>query len=64
MRFMDWNGNGMIDSQDVATSVVVEESRRSDAPQENASQPLNANAGGATMVALIAISIIAAVIVL
>ena len=64
MRFIDWNGNGGIDSQDIATNVIVEESRRDDEHRENASQPLSSNAGCATMVALAAIMIIAAAIVL
>ena len=29
-RFIDWNGTGNIDSQDIATSVVLEEAARDD----------------------------------
>ena len=34
MRFLDYNGNGGLDPQDIATSVAVGEARREEARRE------------------------------
>lgn len=49
MRFLDYNGNGGLDLQDIATSVVVEEATRVD-EQDFDSKPkqLDSNAGCVT----------------
>lgn len=59
MRFVDYNGTGRLDPQDIATSVAVEEARR----EENSSPkpegtPLASNAGCATMAAFMAFPIL------
>ena len=36
MRFLDYNGNGGLDPQDIATSVAVGEARREEAKPEEA----------------------------
>lgn len=66
MRFLDYNGNGGLDSQDIATSVVVEEAARVDEKDSDYSKPrqLDSNAGCATMAAFIVLSLLVAFIAL
>ena len=65
MRFIDYNGTGGLDSQDLITSVAVEEAALEDAPEERASpERLSSNAGCATMAALIALPILAIIVAL
>ena len=62
MRFIDYNGSGGLDPQDIATSVAVEEATREDAAdeKETPAQHLSQNAGCATMAALATIAAILA----
>jgi len=51
MRFLDYNGTGGLDAQDLATSVIVEEAAREEEPTgKPTAQPLSGNAGCATMI--------------
>ena len=69
MRFLDYNGSGSLDPQDIATSVVVEESVRVDeqdpepGPDYKPTQ-LDSNAGCATMAALVAFTVLITLVVL
>ena len=59
MRFFDYNGSGKLEPQDLTTSVVVDETgreKRSD--YVHSPNPLESNAGCATMAAFIAIPIL------
>ena len=60
MRFIDYNGSGGLDQQDIATSIVVEEAaREEDQLTDSASKRLEANTGCATLAAFIALSVLA-----
>lgn len=63
MRFIDWNGDGGLDPQDIATSVVVEETTRK-AENNDTSKQLETNAGCATMAAFIALPLLIILIAL
>ena len=63
MKFIDWNGDGGLDPQDIATSVVVEESTRK-AENNDTSKQLKTNAGCATLVAFITLPILILIIAL
>ena len=58
MRFIDYNGSGGLDPQDIAVSVVVDEQNRDDGGEDGSAgkrKPLEANSGCATMIALVAL---------
>ena len=59
MRFIDYNGSGGLDPQDIATSVAVEETTGEEkADGTRSPNPLESNAGCATMAAFIVIPIL------
>ena len=59
MRFLDYDGSGGLDPQDIAASIAVEESARSDEKSDAATRKsLESNAGCATMAAIIALPIL------
>ena len=59
MRFIDFNGTGGLDSQDIATSVVVDKTAgNSEHEADTGQKPLVGNAGCSTIAALIAIPIL------
>ena len=65
MRFIDYNGSGGLDSQDIATSVAVEEATRDDELAEKSTpQQLSNNAGCATIAAFMALPILAILLAL
>ena len=65
MRFLDYNGNGGLDPQDIATSIVVEEAtREEDLYDRPKGKPLEANAGCATMAAFIILPLLVILIAL
>ena len=65
MRFLDHNGSGGLDPQDIATSIVVEKTTREDGPDDSpARKPLETNAGCATMASFIILPILARLIAL
>ena len=56
MRFIDYNGSGGLDPQDIATSVAVDEAaREGEKDKSHDTKPLENNAGCATMAAFIAL---------
>ena len=57
MRFVDWNGSGGLDLQDIATSVAVEEAARK-ADESGIPKSHENNAGCATMAAFIALPVL------
>ena len=57
MKFLDYNGNGGLDPQDIVTSVVIEETAPK-AEEADSPQRLENNAGCATMAAFIALPIL------
>lgn len=63
MRYIDWNGDGGLDPQDIATSVVVEETTR-ETENDDASKQLETSAGCATLAAFIAIPLLIILITL
>ncbi len=59
MRFIDYNGSGRLDPQDIATSVAMEEARREEDPSPKPEgAPLASNTGCATMAAFMAFPIL------
>lgn len=65
MRFLDYNGSGGLDPQDVTTSVVVEKATREDGLDGSpVGKPLEANAGCSTMAPFIVLPILAILIAL
>ena len=59
MRFIDYNGTGGLDAQDLSTSVVVEKAVSDNEHEADTGQKLLAsNAGCSTIAALIAIPIL------
>ena len=59
MRFIDYNGSGRLDPQDIATSLAVDEARREKDPSPKPEgTPLASNAGCATMAAFMAFPIL------
>ncbi len=65
MRFIDYNGSGGLDPQDIATSIAVEETARYDEPAEKSTpRQLSNNAGCATMAAFMALPILAILLAL
>lgn len=63
MRFLDYNGSGGLDPQDIATSMAVEEAAGKDEGADSP-KPLENNAGCATMAAFIALPLLLALIAL
>lgn len=60
MRFIDYNGSGGLDPQDIATSIAVEEATREDEPAEKSTpRQLSSNVGCATMAAFMTLPILA-----
>lgn len=60
MRFIDYNGSGGLDHQDIATSIAVEEATREDEPAEKSTpRQLSSNVGCATTAAFMALPILA-----
>lgn len=64
MRFLDYNGSGGLDSQDIATSVVEEAAREEKADAAHSPNPLESNAGCATTLAFMALPILAMLLAL
>ena len=65
MRFIDYNGSGGLDSQDIATSVAVDKATQDDPPAEELSpQELSGNAGCATAAILMALPVLAILLAL
>ena len=65
MRFLDYNGSGGLDPRDIATSVAVEETTGEEkADNTRPPNPLESNAGCATMAAFMALPILAILIAL
>ena len=59
MRFLDYDGSGNLDPQDIAASIALEESARSDEMSVAATRKsLKSNAGCAAMAAVIALPIL------
>ena len=59
MRFIDYNGSGGLDPQDIATSIAVENAERDEgADRETQPKGSKANAGCATMAALMALPLL------
>ncbi|MBQ3301634.1 MAG: hypothetical protein IJH04_05780 [Eggerthellaceae bacterium] len=58
MRFLDYNGSGGLDSQDIATSIAVESARDDEEDDAAARKALESNAGCATMAAFMALTIL------
>ena len=59
MRFLDYNGSGGLDPQDIVTSVAIEEATRKDnEPRMQPPKKLENNAGCATMAAFIALPLL------
>lgn len=58
MRFLDYNGSGGLDSQDIATSIAVESARDDEEDDAATHKALESNAGCATMAAFIALTIL------
>lgn len=64
MRFLDWNGTGGIDAQDIATSVALDERDSGGEEEAKREKPIEANSGCATMLAVMAIVVLAILLVL
>ncbi|MBR0404093.1 MAG: hypothetical protein IJI68_02655 [Eggerthellaceae bacterium] len=65
MRFLDYNGSGGLDPQDVTTGIVVEKATCEDGLDGSpAGKPPEANAGCATMTSFIVLPILAILIAL
>ena len=58
MRFLDYNGSGGLDSQDIATSIAVESARDDEEDDAAARKALESNAGCATMATFMALTIL------
>ena len=65
MRFVDWNGSGGIDPQDIATSTAIDKATaKEDKPDAPEPRDLGASAGCAAMAALGALAAVLAICVL
>ena len=58
MGFLDYNGSGGLDSQDIATSIAVESARDDEEDDAATRKALESNAGCATMAAFMALTIL------